>query len=416
MGSKTYSNNFIQKDLDPNVSLDREILANFISDPEFLLRVRKVYSILKKSVSEDVIDAIIKIEAKNGRSSDRSDILVFLALMSVMLGDSDYIISRWYELSRYLDMPLEQLKAFMQVYGYFWLVPLTEGSVINDDRQRAFLETFYPMMKNRGTLSSFIAAIVAYNFEDRAYSHVNQISVNEGFDENWSSGVLIQSPYTSLEGKYKGDDFIPTPIYQSNRNAYVQIIMSMLERIRPAGVYLRFPGAQFDLSDFDGGSYWRHYYIKDSAGKYYPWEVIKDTSIVKRIDGAYIEVTEGSNKIPLSENYKNLIISNIISVELPIMDRNNISYSAVADLSYGSGTYANASPYQDKANVRMVNNLGETKPASILYGSSVTYDLSESGSSASAIKFSVIKDWQFNKLCIRRGEFYLLAPLEWEVK
>lgn len=395
-GSKTLCENFIHPITTEIPELKkyldgRATIESLGFNDEYIKLVREYYDLLKSSISEEVIDAIINYTKTYGsvRESDydRSDILVFIVIMALLLADTEDTILNWYRGYSLKDATIDEVKALSGIIGYSWDEPKYQGTTIKDSQQRRTIQFYQDLMRSRGTEDAFRAAIKGFYYGSDV--KMSEILIGTEFDQStWTNGVAIESPYTTYERL--GTQVIPPN--QSNKNAYVKMLMDRLEQVRPAGIYLRQTYSEFVLSNFAGLTYWRHLYVKDNQDVIYPWETIKDTSIVKTSKGDSVlnVLTEGSMQ-PITKEYELLPISFLpASNDYPLNDMQTIPFSKVRGLDFDTGTLNN-SVYGDS----------EHK----LYGTSWLYK-----SDASP---RVVKDWIVSDVATARGRFYSISATIW---
>lgn len=395
-GSKTLCENFIRPITSEIPELKeflqgRETIESLGFSDEYIKLVREYYDLLKSSISEEVIDAIINYTKTYGsvRESDydRSDILVFIVVMSLLLADTEGTILNWYKGYSLKEATTDEVKSLASIIGYTWDEPKYQGVTISDNQQRRTVQFYQDLMRARGTEDAFKAAIKGFYYGEDV--KLSKILIGVDFDQGtWTNGVAIESPYTTYE--QQGTQVISPN--QSTKNAYVKMLMDRLEQVRPAGIYLRQTYSEFVLSNFAGLTYWRHLYVKDNEDVVYPWETIKDTSVVKTSKGDSVlkVLTEGSMQ-PITKEYELLPISFLpVSNDYPLNDMQTIPFSKVRGLDFDTGTLNN-SVYGDS----------EHK----LYGTSWLYK-----SDASP---RVVKDWIVSDVATARGRFYSISSTIW---
>jgi len=209
-------------------TVDPEIFAHFVQSTRF------IYQFLKSTLTPNLINYILNITGE-----DRSDIMVFIVLMSILLGDSRSIIenmSRVVNLNKASD---EELKNLMNILSYIW------RDNVDIEAQRRSASMWGETLRHKGTEDAFITTII-YNVIGAS---IKQIII--GRDSSSTAGLekmTISSPYTQFPSS-EGEGYL-----YSEMSSEEAALLRKLEQLRPLGVYVYYTHDTIDLKSF---VYWR---------------------------------------------------------------------------------------------------------------------------------------------------------------
>lgn len=299
------------------------VVSSVFSDNEisFAQSVYEVFDYIEKSVPSAVINVLHSSSSSSSLDYDRSDILVFLTVISYLFGDSRYTIVNWFELYD-LDKAVSSdvLSLMSSLVGFDWLDNMS-------DSQRVALKYYTQILCYKGTLDG-IVAMIRYN-TDLAGSEVllSKIFVQEQESSEEIESVKYYFSQLVLDSPYTYSNRSVTDSYRYRK------LMDRLEEVRPAGVAFSINVGSYEVLM----NYWVSSYYIGSVYKSVP-----NSDVIKYVLPGY---SSGSSYSLVS----NTSVGGVVvksSVYIVDLASSALDYSAVGDVLVTS-----KADYKDMFNV-----------------------------------------------------------------